>query len=81
MDRLQYMLLEEEAKIQRGFEAYKRNTGIAHPLLARQGPKNETLRLLNAPSSGKLTGVQQTLWYGQISVGTPAKTYTGMSTL
>ncbi|EIW85947.1 Asp-domain-containing protein [Coniophora puteana RWD-64-598 SS2] len=58
-----------KAKYQRGFEAYERNTGKPHALVAGRNIKR-------AQGTEKLTDDESELWYGSISVGTPAKTYT-----
>jgi cathepsin D len=60
------------AKIQRGFAAFQRNTGVPHPLAA---PQIETSK--RATGSNKLTDDHEELWYGTISVGTPAIAFTG----
>jgi len=57
------------AKIQRGFDAYERNTGKAHPLASKRISKRKS-------ASDSLTDDDSQLWYGEISVGTPATTYT-----
>ncbi|TFY81196.1 hypothetical protein EWM64_g2817 [Hericium alpestre] len=58
------------AKIQRGFENYEKNTGAAHPLAASLKHKKR------ATGADALTDDEAQLWYGSISVGTPAKKYT-----
>ncbi|KAH8997791.1 acid protease [Lactarius hatsudake] len=58
------------AKIQRGFEAFERNTGAAHPSASQL--KRSTKRGKGDP----LTDDNAQLWYGSITVGTPAVTYT-----
>ncbi|KAH9019324.1 acid protease [Lactarius deliciosus] len=58
------------AKIQRGFEAFERNTGAAHPSASQL--KRSTKRGKGDP----LTDDSAELWYGSITVGTPAVTYT-----
>ncbi|THH14979.1 hypothetical protein EW146_g5430 [Bondarzewia mesenterica] len=59
------------AKIQRGFEVFEKNTGKAHPSASglRKSFKRDT-------GSDSLTDDSAKLWYGSISVGTPAKTFT-----
>ncbi|KII89342.1 hypothetical protein PLICRDRAFT_53792 [Plicaturopsis crispa FD-325 SS-3] len=58
------------AKIQRGMNTYERNTGSAHPSVKRSD-------IVKRGAAGdKLTDDSEELWYGKISVGTPAKTYT-----
>jgi cathepsin D len=60
------------AKIQRGFAAFERNTGAPHALAG-------SLKTVQKRQTGSesLTSDAQKLWYGTISVGTPAKTFTG----
>jgi cathepsin D len=63
-------------KIQTGFTAFEINTGVAH-LLSR------SIKLSRRGSGGDpLTDdeAQALLWYGTISVGTPAVSFTGMIT-
>ena len=62
-------------KIQRGFEAFENNTGAAHPYASQL--KRSTKRGNGDP----LTDDNAELWFGSITVGTPAKTYTGKSSL
>ncbi|KAH9996195.1 aspartic peptidase domain-containing protein [Russula vinacea] len=62
------------AKIQTGFTTYERNTGTAHPL-------SQSVNLSRRAGSGgdSLTdfdGQPGQLWYGTISVGTPAVSFT-----
>ncbi|KAI0257920.1 hypothetical protein BC834DRAFT_848155 [Gloeopeniophorella convolvens] len=59
------------AKIHKGFAAFEKNVGEVHPLAAS----------LKSPvkrdgAGDPLTDDNAQLWYGAISVGTPAKTYT-----
>ncbi|KAH9059069.1 acid protease [Lactarius vividus] len=68
--KLQVALQRTVAKIQRGFEAFERNTGVAHPsapLLKRSTKQGK---------GDPLTDDSDELWYGSITVGTPAVTYT-----
>ena len=61
-------------KIQTGFTTYERNTGVAHPL-------SGGIKLLRRGSGGDpLIDFNAKLWYGTISVGTPAMSFTGMTT-
>ncbi|KAF8480127.1 acid protease [Russula ochroleuca] len=54
------------AKFQRGFTAYERNTGVAHPL-------SKSIKLSGRGSGGDpMTDFKAAVWYGTISVGTPA---------
>lgn len=59
------------SKIALGFEAYERNTGKPHSLALHLVSKRAT-------GADPLTGYHRSLWYGSISVGTPAKDFTGM---
>ncbi|KAI9444478.1 acid protease [Lactarius indigo] len=58
------------AKIQHGFEAFERNTGAAHPSASQL--KSSIKRGKGDP----LTDDSAELWYGSITVGSPAVTYT-----
>ncbi|KAH9161573.1 acid protease [Lactarius sanguifluus] len=58
------------AKIQRGFEAFERNTGAAHP------SASQLKRSIKRGKGDPLTDDNAELWYGSITVGTPAVTYT-----
>jgi cathepsin D len=60
------------AKIQRGFVAFQRNTGVPHPLAAPLIGSSK-----RATGSDQLTDDHEELWYGTISVGTPAVAFTG----
>jgi cathepsin D len=60
-------------KIQRGFDAFELNTGSAHPSASQL--KRSTKRGNGVP----LIDDNSLLWYGPITVGTPAITYTGGS--
>ena len=64
--------LFSNSKIGRGFDAFERNTGAAHPLAKSLNNKKRA-----STGSDALTDDAQELWYGEISVGTPAKTFTG----
>ncbi|KZT25193.1 acid protease [Neolentinus lepideus HHB14362 ss-1] len=59
------------AKMKRGFAAYEKNTGMKHPLDTATDSHSK-----RKTGSVRLTDYDQELWYGQISVGTPPKTYT-----
>jgi len=59
------------SKIVRGIDAYERNTGRRHTLAG--GIKTSNKR---ATSSLKLNNYNDDLWYGTISIGTPAKAFT-----
>ncbi|EIW79799.1 acid protease [Coniophora puteana RWD-64-598 SS2] len=58
-----------KAKYERGFAAYEKNTGSAHPLASKSASKRAT-------GNDALTDDNSELWYGKISVGTPAVDYT-----
>ncbi|KAI0043077.1 acid protease [Auriscalpium vulgare] len=66
---LQRKVRSSVAKINRGFEIYERNTGKVHPS-ARNLKKRAT------SGADSLTDDDAQLWYGTISVGTPAQQYT-----
>ncbi|KAI9444480.1 acid protease [Lactarius indigo] len=68
--KLQRGLRRTAAKIQRGFEAFERNTGAVHPSASQ-------LKGLRKKGSGDpLIDDIEEMWYGPITVGTPAVTYT-----
>ncbi|KAH8997788.1 acid protease [Lactarius hatsudake] len=58
------------AKILRGFETFERNTGAAHPSASQLN------RSTKRGNGDPLTDDSDGLWYGSITVGTPAVTYT-----
>ncbi|KAI0032971.1 acid protease [Vararia minispora EC-137] len=60
------------AKIQRGFAAFERNTGAPHPLAKAL----TSHRKRATEGSIQLTNDANSLWYGTISVGTPAGDFT-----
>ncbi|KAF7978613.1 hypothetical protein HWV62_45354 [Athelia sp. TMB] len=68
--KLQASVAGTMAKIQRGFAAYEKNTGSKHPLANGASPARR------ATGNDALTDDNSELWYGSISVGTPAKTFT-----
>ncbi|KAH7912656.1 aspartic peptidase domain-containing protein [Hygrophoropsis aurantiaca] len=59
-----------KAKILNGFDRYEQNIGLPHP----SAPRKDVQR--RATGSNSLTNDDFQLWYGEISVGTPAQTYT-----
>ncbi|KAH7922358.1 Asp-domain-containing protein [Leucogyrophana mollusca] len=69
VDALRAHVAQTKAKILRGFELYEKNTGNVHPLAAVGTEKRGS-------GGDPLTDASSELWYGQISVGTPAKTFT-----
>jgi len=58
------------SKIQRGFNAFEKNTGAPHRLA------NGAQRGLTKRANEALTDFEEDLWFGSITVGTPAKTFT-----
>ena len=60
-------------KIQSGVEAFERNTDSAHP------SASQLKRSIKRGNSDPLTDDNAQLWYGSITVGTPAVTFTGKS--
>ena len=65
-------LTQHPSKVQDGFSAYERNTGERHPL-----DRLPDLQGKRDMGSIPLTPADQQLWYGSISVGTPAKKFLG----
>jgi hypothetical protein len=55
--------------MQRGLEAFERNTGVAHPSASK------LKRPIERGNGNPLTDYGDTLWGGPITVGTPAVTY------
>ncbi|KAH9166029.1 acid protease [Lactarius sanguifluus] len=68
--KLQAGLRRTVAKILRGFEAFERNTGAAHPSASQLKPS------IKRSKGDSLTYDSTELWYGSITVGTPPVTYT-----
>ncbi|KAI9453014.1 acid protease [Lactarius psammicola] len=68
--RLHAGLQRTVAKLQRGFEAFERNTGAAHPGASR------LMRSTKRGNGDPLTDNLAEFWYGSITVGTPAMNYT-----
>lgn len=77
-------------KFEQGFEAFESSTGEPHPLAPRQDPPKipeipnfpNKPKVPNKPRGGgaiSLTNYHNTMWYGNISVGTPAAPYIGRS--
>ncbi|KAH7912668.1 aspartic peptidase domain-containing protein [Hygrophoropsis aurantiaca] len=58
-------------KLERGFEVFEKNTGLAHPRAGLLSPDRR-----KAQGGDPLTDADSELWYGSISVGSPAQTYT-----
>lgn len=65
-------LTQTPSKFQNGFYAYEMNTGERHPL-----DKLPDLKEKRDMGSIPLSPADQQLWYGSISVGTPAKRFLG----
>ncbi|EIW79067.1 acid protease [Coniophora puteana RWD-64-598 SS2] len=71
------------AKVALGMEAYQKNTGAPHPLCddatmaasAQNAAKAKARRDGGQNGSIPLTDMKNQLWYGNVSVGTPAQTY------
>ncbi|KAH8982167.1 acid protease [Lactarius hatsudake] len=70
-DQIHYTL----EKIQGGFTRYQENIGEAHPLASSLSFKRPVKRA-GGHGGDSLTDANSTLWYGDISVGTPSKTFT-----
>lgn len=63
-------------KFEQGFDAFESNTGNPHPLAPTQGHSNKR----RGGAAVSLTNYRHNeMWYGNISVGSPAATYTGRS--
>ena len=67
-------LTQNLSKFQNGFDAYERNTGERHPLDRLPDLQSQEKRDMG---SIPLSPADQQLWYGSISVGTPAKRFLG----
>jgi len=65
------------AKIERGFSAFLKNTGHAHPLARASKLVGEAPKVSKrAEAEVALTNSGDTLWYGEIEVGTPGQKFT-----
>jgi hypothetical protein len=75
LEHMRNALYEEELKILRGYAAAERNSGgvIAHASPPATPPTRGLSTISLIPDRG------QSMWYGNISVGTPPKTYSGES--
>lgn len=60
----------EFRKIRAAFNAYDKNTGRSHPAQSQTVQARDT-------GAELLTGFDDSVWYGNISVGTPASMFTG----
>ncbi|KAF8452920.1 acid protease [Boletus edulis BED1] len=67
-DALKSHVAAVKAKIRRGFTNYEKNTGRKHP--------SDVGGVERRGAGDHLTDDQSILWYGSISVGTPAKSFT-----
>jgi cathepsin D len=59
-----------------GFEAYQKNTGKTHSLASKVARSSNKRR---SSVTDSLSPNQEQFWYGNISVGTPATSYSGWS--
>ncbi|KAJ8518369.1 hypothetical protein ONZ45_g4558 [Pleurotus djamor] len=66
---LQSQIVRVSNKLNRGFAAFERNTGLIHPNDFRNATKRAT-------GADPLVDDQEVLWHGAITVGTPPKTFT-----
>jgi len=55
---------------------YQENVGKAHPL-ASSLSYERLVKRAGGHGGDSLTDANSTLWYGEISVGTPSETFTG----
>ncbi|KIJ60518.1 hypothetical protein HYDPIDRAFT_98543 [Hydnomerulius pinastri MD-312] len=69
LEALKSHVASTKAKVLRGLDAFEKNTGASHPAAAKGAQKRGS-------GGDALTDDQSELWYGKISVGTPAKIYT-----
>ncbi|KAG6828378.1 hypothetical protein H0H92_008177 [Tricholoma furcatifolium] len=70
VDALRSELARTTSKLQRGFAAYEMNTGSTHPNARKSKSKR------GITTSIPLSNDDNNMWYGSISVGTPATTFT-----
>ncbi|KAF9221252.1 Asp-domain-containing protein [Gyrodon lividus] len=68
-DALKSHVASTKAKILRGLDNFEKNTGASHPSVVKSARKRGS-------GGDALTDDNSALWYGTISVGTPAKTFT-----
>ncbi|KXN87900.1 Aspartic protease [Leucoagaricus sp. SymC.cos] len=68
-DALKLQLNKATNKVNRGLQAFEKNTGQRHPSQKQTIQGRDT-------GSDSLTDDQEALWHGTISVGTPAKQFT-----
>ncbi|KIJ14858.1 hypothetical protein PAXINDRAFT_180872 [Paxillus involutus ATCC 200175] len=69
LDALKSHVASTKAKITRGFDNFEKNTGSSHPSVVNGARKRGS-------GGDALTDASNELWYGTISVGTPAHRYT-----
>ncbi|KIJ66833.1 hypothetical protein HYDPIDRAFT_85774 [Hydnomerulius pinastri MD-312] len=69
VEALKSHVASTKAKIMRGLYAFEKNTGASHPAVIRGAQKRGS-------GSVALTDDESNLWYGEISVGTPAQSFT-----
>ncbi|KAG6823933.1 hypothetical protein H0H92_008573, partial [Tricholoma furcatifolium] len=69
IDALRSELARTASKLQRGFAAYEMNTGSPHPNAGKSKSKR------GHTTSIPMINYEDSLWYGEISVGTPAKPF------
>ncbi|KDQ06467.1 hypothetical protein BOTBODRAFT_39586 [Botryobasidium botryosum FD-172 SS1] len=72
LTELEAQIARIKGKYARGFAAHEANTGAAHPLAPPQA-LNITKRARTG--SEPLTDASETLWYGNIAIGTPPTTF------
>jgi cathepsin D len=72
------VLIAFYSKVHRGFAAYERNMGTAHPLAAYISVPPSTQKRQTGSGADALTDDSQVLWFGTIEVGTPPKQFTGV---
>jgi len=63
-------------KFYRGFQAHQQNTGTSHPS-APQVKRADLEKRASSIGSEPIIDYESAYWYSSISVGTPAKTFTG----
>ncbi len=66
-------------KYEQGFNAFESNTGKLHPLASKPANSNKRRDGATVSLTKYRPNTPNTMWYGNISVGTPAAIYTGQS--
>ncbi|KAN0108977.1 acid protease [Russula decolorans] len=74
VQNLQASLYHTVEKFERGFDTFESNTGKRHPLASKKGHPNK--RRGAAATISLIDYHNNAMWYGNISVGTPATPYT-----